>query len=592
MIKPYKLKPHLCRACKQHALDSADVPSALFSFQNSKPDLDGFLYPLPSKKSDYTCMLECDGVVWYGASSGLVRYNESAEREEDKVMYFSADRDLSDNNVKAIMPDGEKIWVLTETAATSIEMKLVSAEEKADILLDETLNNVMRRGMVSQRYLQKARDFESRYPYSSSDNDGTFTAGFALGEIFRYATFKREKGAEHPETIRAKEIATKAVEACLLLMHISSRGDGFVARSYHCTGEPVPDDGLFFKIENGKATIVETTDSKNKGYVGTVIDASAPVPERLAKLYTDLGYTINDITYKADTSSDEITNHYLMMLVAHDLLACDDPELAELIESTAKDLLTHIIDHGYELHDFTGKATTWAKWSESYFNTGMGYVDACLNAAEVLMYHLVTMHITGEQGRWRESYDYLINEKGYADLTEKHFDRLYQASIAGEFDYYEDVMYGDHILALFSYWGLCYLEKDDALLAKYRKGFKSWRSSLEREHNAGYDLMYIHACPDDEIDMEALATWFYRMNLSRLASGVTVVGRHDVPKKTLRAGAEETSVLLPQDERFISKYDRNPFDYKDEDSGGVMCIENCYVYTFAYWFGRYFGYIE
>lgn len=592
MNKPYKLKPHLCRVCKQYPLDSADVPVELFEYKNDVPDLKGFPYPLPSKKCDYTCMLEVDGILWYGATTGLTRFDESAEREEDVVMFFSADRDLTDNNVKAIMPGDGKIWVLTQTAVTSIEMKLVTAEEKAYILLDETRNYVQRRGMVSQRYLQEAKNIESVYPYTASDNDGTFTAGFALGEIYRYATLKREKGADHPDTLSAKKVATEAVEACLLLMHISCRGNGFVARSYHCTGEPVPDDGLFLKIENGKATVVETTDSKKKGLAGTVIDASAPVPERLSKLYTDLGYTINDITYKADTSSDEITNHFLMMLVAHDYLACDDAELDELIKTTAKGLLTHIIEHGYELHDFTGKPTTWAKWSESYFNTGMGYVDACLNAAEILMYHLVIMHITGEEGKWRESYDYLINEKGYADLTEKHFDRLYQASIAGDFDFPEDVMYGDHILALYSYWGLCTLEKDEKLLAKYRKGYKAWRTTLEREHNAAYDLMYYNACPDDEVDMKALATWFYRMNLSRLASGVSLVGRHDVPLNVLRAGAQETSVLLPQDERFISKYDRNPFDYKNEDSGGVWCVESCYVYTAAYWFGRYYGYFE
>lgn len=592
MNYPYTLKPHLCRVSKHFEINAPEVPAELASVKNEIPDLKKFPYPLPSKKSDYTCALIINGIEWYGATTGLTRVDRNAERDEDKVMYFSADRDLCDNCVKALLADGEAVWVLTETAVTRIEMKLVTAEEKAYILLDETLNCVMRRGMVSQRYLRKPRDFESRYPYTSSDNDGTFTADFAFGEVFRYATLKREKGIDHPDTIDAKKVATKAVEACLLLMHIPCRGDGFVARSYHCTGEPVPDDGMFFKICDGKATAVETTDSNERGDAGRVIDASAPVPERLAKLYTDLGFTINDITYKADTSSDEITNHFLLMLVAHDYLTCDDAELDDLIKSTLKGLLSHIIDHGYEFHDYTGRATTWAKWSPEYFNTEAGYVDATLNAAELLMYHLVIMHVTGEEGRWLESYNHLINDLGYADLTEKHFDRLYQMSLSMEFDYFEDIMYGDHMLALASYWGLCTLEKDEELLAKYKRGFKAWRTSLEREHNAGYDLLYQNACPEDEVDFEAIATWFYRMNLSRLAAGVTVVGRHDVPVKTLRAGTEEISVLLPQDERFISKYDRNPFDNKNEDSGGVMCIESCYIYTFAYWFGRYFGYIN
>ena len=57
-------------------------------------------------------------------------------------------------------------------------------------------------------------------------------------------------------------------------------------------------------------------------------------------------------------------------------------------------------------------------------------------------------------------------------------------------------------------------------------------------------------------------------------------------------GYRQTSVLLPPDERFISKYDRDPLEYKNEDSGGLNVVENCYVYTYAYWIGRYFGFIE
>ena len=42
--------------------------------------------------------------------------------------------------------------------------------------------------------------------------------------------------------------------------------------------------------------------------------------------------------------------------------------------------------------------------------------------------------------------------------------------------------------------------------------------------------------------------------------------RHDVAVKTQMMGNKEISVLLPPDERFISKYDRNPLYYKNEDT--------------------------
>jgi hypothetical protein len=54
---------------------------------------------------------------------------------------------------------------------------------------------------------------------------------------------------------------------------------------------------------------------------------------------------------------------------------------------------------------------------------------------------------------------------------------------------------------------------------------------------------------------------------------------------------KETSALLPNDEHFISKYDRNPLEFKNEDSGGATCVESCYPFTFAYWIGRHFGFI-
>jgi hypothetical protein len=133
-MKPYTLKPHLCRFCKFYNAGDSKIPAELLNCKSEVPSLEGFPYPLPSKKSDYTCFAKTGDVEWYGASNGLTRYDKNAEREEDILMYFSAPGDLLDNNVKAIMPDGEKVWVLTDTGAAYIEMKLIGAEEKADIL--------------------------------------------------------------------------------------------------------------------------------------------------------------------------------------------------------------------------------------------------------------------------------------------------------------------------------------------------------------------------------------------------------------------------------------------------------------------------
>ena len=614
MHLPYTFQPMPARFCRQFSRGDSAVPQALFTVRNEVPQLDGFPLPLPSRKKDYTCFVRDGGVFWYGASTGLTRYEPDAPAEDLIMQYFSADRDLQDNCVKALLLQDGVLWVLTETGVTSIEIKIITAEEKALLLLEESKKVVDRRGMYSQKDLAKPRDLNSAVSYGHSDNDGGFTAGFSAAEMYHYAVLRREKGKDHPETIAARKDAVRACEACLLLMHIHGRGDGFIARSYMCPDEPLPENGVYFLINGDKATCMDTPATRERGsfakmygvdvsnsdahgnmdacWSGMVIDASAPVPERLAKLYTDLGYTRDGIFYKADTSSDEVTLHFMQMTIAHDIIKDDDPELDALIQLSAKALMDHIIDHGYELCDCTGEPTTWAKWSERYFNTEFGYVDSCLNSAEVLAYHLMTMHITGETtGKYKDSYDYLLS-RGYADLCTKHWDHLVQSCMADGIHPFEDIMYGDHMLATVSFWMLCTLETDETLLQKYRAGYKQWRTSLEREYDPGYDLPFALACPDEEIDMERMAQWLYRMNVSRLASGVSTITRHDTPVHKLPGGYEEISWLLPNDERFVSKYDRNPFERKDEDSGGRTTVESCYIYTFAYWMGRYYGFFE
>lgn len=584
--------PQLTRRISHFKKYDIEVPKKLLEKHSKRPDLSGFPYPLPCRKSSYTCFCEGEnGVMWYGGTGGVTRFDENAESIYDKVMFFSAKRDLLDNNVSALEADGDGVWALTDTGVAHIEMVKMTMEEKAYALLHETLTYVQRHGMVSQKKLSESSNIKSALPHGHSDNDGCFTSGFAIGEIFRYATLKREKGAFSPDTLDALKTATRASEACLLLMYIAGRGDGFVSRTYVTSNEIVPDDGLFYKKNGETAVCLNTTAARERKLVGHEVKADAPIPKRLRKLYADEGFEDDDITYKGDTSSDEITLHYLHLLVAHEFLGKEDPELDELIIHAAKATMDHIINHGFELYECDNKPTTWAKWSKEYFETDIGWADACLNSAEVMMYLKVTMHVSGEDGIYKETLEKLESE-GYLDLVTKHFDRFHQASLALGVDDREEVMYGDHMLAVASFFALISLEKDEKKKELFRKGFRSWRYTLAPEFNPGYDFLYFISDPENaRPDEERIKTWFYRFGISRLASGVSLTERIDIPKKRLRGDYYETSVLLPNDERFIAKYDRNPLEYKNEDSGGTFCIESCYPFTFAYWIGRYFGLI-
>ena len=594
MAEAIKLYPQLTRVISHYKKYDIEVPKSLLEVKPQKPDLSEVKYPLPLRKKDYCCFCETDnGVMWYGGKGGVTRYNPDAECLTDVVMHFAARRDLLDNNVNALVPDDKDgVWVLTDNGATHIDMVLMTMEEKSYRLLEETLTYVQRHSMVSQKKLSEAGNLKSILPYGHSDNDGSFSAAYAMGEIFRYATLKRELGDLAEETIEARRVAMRASEATLMLMYISGRGDGFVARTYLTKDEPVPDDGLFYKKNGATAVCLNTTDARNKKIVGLEVKADAPIPDRLRKLYTCDGYEDTDIVYKGDTSSDEITHQYMHLLVAHEFLGREDPEYDELLKTAAVNTTTHMIKNNFALREAHGGYTTWAKWNLEYFNTPMGWADACLNAGQMLMYLRVTMHLTGEKGIWQETYDELL-EKGYADLTVKHYDRFNQVCVQGGIEFREDIMYGDHMLAVLSLWGLITLEPDEALKEKFRIAFRSWRGSLAPEFNPGYDFPYFLSDPENaKPDAERIRAWFYRFCVSRLASNVSLDMRRDYPKRIHKGGYASTSALLPNDERFIAKYDRDPLEYKNEDSGGVFCVESCYPYTFAYWLGRYFRFIE
>ena len=573
---PIRLQRHLNRCSTFYPEGDPAIPPALYTSTTVSCSMH------PSR-----------GIVWQGTKNGLFRYDPGARWDADRVLFFSATRDLPSNKVLALLPATpagvniyEALWVLTTKGAALLAMRWMSCEKKANQLLQESIDVVDRRGMFSQRWLARPRDLTSKLPYNESDNDGEFGCTFALAEWMHYAVLRRGYGPDDLEARRIKAIATRVSEAMLLLHYIHKRGDGFAARTYLAPHEPIP-DGLFFRhLGDGTAQVVETAYARERGLAGKPVAAQAEIPQRLAHLYQDEGLGETGLVYKGDTSSDEVTLHFVHFYYLHMILGEEDPALRDLCVQTCKNLMGHILDHGCALHDAFGAPTTWARWSDEYFQSGFGWSDAPLNAIEILMYLRVTMAVTGETGRWREAYDALV-AKGYPELGPLHAERLAQAAARAGMSTNQWMMYGDHMLATAAYWPLILLEPDEGLRELYRRGFASWRGSIAREHNPGYDIPYLLACPGAQVDMGQLEHWFYRSPLSRLAAPVSLELRGDISVRTYPDGYQETDKLLPSDERSIGKYDRNPYKY-DIGAGSDRLVESCYPYTFAYWLGRYY----
>lgn len=595
-MKTFFIRDNLSRETKIYKKEDSDVPAEIFSVENHAPDLTDINSPLPARKKEYFCYAVTSNALWAGANNGIMRYEKNAVHTVDRVMYFSCPRDYEGREIKALLADKnqEGIWVLTEEAVSHIVLKYISAEKKALMLSEETEKFVSRRGMVAERGLSCRRDRTSVLPYGSCDNSGDFTAGYAIGELFKYAVYKKKYGKNSKEASKARKNAIRATEACQLLMYISGRGDGFVARDYQVPGEPVPEDSLMFRKEGDWTTVLDTPFAREKGYSGKVFYSPEKVPERLSALYKNEGYSDDGIVYRGDTSPDEITMHYLLIYFAHEIIGEEDRELDRLMIDSAKNTMKHIIEHGYKLCEFNGEPATWSRWDKGYFNSLFGWADACLNAAEILMYLKVVMHVSGEKGIWEKEYRHLIYDEGYAELTAKHEERFYIAASLNHKEETEELMYGDHMLATAAYWVLCTLETDEKLNALYKKGYKGWNGTFRREHNPGYDIPYMLSVPEDDIiDMEKLEEWFRRMPSTRLVSASNAHLRYDIPVRIRHSGRKEFGILLCPDENKIVKYDSNPYAYHTD--GGFpdnMYLESAYVYTFAYWAGRYFGIIE
>ena len=196
----------------------------------------------------------------------------------------------------------------------------------------------------------------------SNDNDGLWTAMYAVAKLFEY------KSTGSPEALARAETATQAV---LFLEKITGI-PGYPARSYIGSSEEKPHDGFWYW----------TPDRKYQ--------------------------------FKSDTSSDEIVGHFLLFGAAWDLLP--EGALRQEVRATCVRMIDYILRNNYNLIDVTGKPTRWGKWSLEYFASTDGKEDSPLNALELISFLRTAGHITGDK-RYERELKKLIVEMGYLKIA-------------------------------------------------------------------------------------------------------------------------------------------------------------------------------
>ncbi|WP_188996394.1 hypothetical protein [Paenibacillus nasutitermitis] len=219
----------------------------------------------------------------------------------------------------------------------------------------------------------------------------------------------------------------------------------------------------------------KTTGVDNK----PLFQLTVPVYEQIPAFFNDLfpdtaildGHIdMNQIVYKADTSSDEVIGHYALFYAAYKYFIgnSNDPELEQLKDyvEEATHRMTELIlkDEHYYIEDATGKSTQWSKWFGKYFNDNRavmeqqeqwkfhvgvdgagndalsyGYEDAPLNALEVMAALKAANFITAakfpaDAAKYEAAYNMAfdgeyskgepyVNGKGYIGMANEYIER-------------------------------------------------------------------------------------------------------------------------------------------------------------------------
>lgn len=469
---------------------------------------------------DITCVVVAsDGAMWLGTRQGAMRVDAAADAP-DRIQYFAGRRYLQDDEVLNLAPDAAGgVRIRTRTGVSHLELRPMTLGQKAAWFEQRIHARHDRYGLVASSILREPGNLATNQ-LDPSDNDGLWTAIYAAAECFRYAVTRS------PEALAS---ARKSVEAILFLERVTGRS-GFPARSYIRKGDYRGQDGIWHW----------TPDDKYE--------------------------------WKADTSSDEIVGHYFVLGVAWDLLP--DADLKERIRGTIMRITDHILEHGYNLTDITGRPTTWGQWSREYFVSDRGKPDSPLNALELLSFLKTAAHITGAS-------------KYEAEYRKAGFDLKYLAQTTRLSELSDEINYSDEELAMLSLYPIFRYERDPFYLDFYRRAASQWWRNIRREKNPLWTLIYLLAHPSEPVDLAGGAWTLYRVPMDLVEWTVKNSVRRDVSMDQVRDRFHEpqSRILLPPDERPVMKWNGNPFRV-DGGNGGSSEDDGAF-FLLPYWMGTY-----
>jgi hypothetical protein len=464
--------------------------------------------------------------VWIGTSKGAVRYRPYAEGR--RWFYRQGPRYLPGDRVKAITlaADGMPAYFLTDRGVGRIDEVATTLEQKARAI-ERLVNQRHRRlGLVADCLLDDAHK-PTRHTIGDNDNDGLWTAYHVTAMALCFGATK---------DAAAQASAREGMHALYLLQNASGT-PGLVARSV-------------LTVELGK-----TRDRQWR-----------PTPD--GQLY-----------WKSDTSSDEIDGHYLAFYAYYEHIARHDPAEKELCLRQVRAVTDYIVDHNYQLIDWTGKRTRWGFWNPELLNDDPEhYLENGLNSLQLLSFLKVAYYLTGDP-KYDTHYWKLIREHGYLNnvlLSKKVFP--------------DENNHSDNQLGFVAWYPILQLERDPAIRAALLSGVRRHYEIVKAENSAFFTFVYATVDPD-YADIPGAIENLRQIPTDRRLWRQENSARADV-KFAPRANRFGRRVLLqtvPVDEYCFAKWNADPFV---PDAGGDGRVEDDgAAYLLPYWMGRYHRFI-
>ncbi len=464
--------------------------------------------------------------LWIGTSRGAVHFRPAAS---DRQWFYRAGRRyLPDDHVLAVAcaPDGTPYFA-TPAGVSRIALVPTTLAEKARILEQRVNERHRRLGLVAECTLNDA-EHPTAHTVGDNDNDGLWTA-------YHVAAMSLCFGATQDPAAQAS--ARESMHALYMLQDASGT-PGLVARSV-------------VTCEEGRTKSAQWR----------------PSPDE--KMY-----------WKSDTSSDEIDGHYLAFYTYWQHIARNDQVERSRCVEQVREVTDYLLDHNYQLVDWTGQRTTWGFWNPENLNDDPEhYLESGLNSLQILSFLRVAHYITGDD-KYLAHYKRLIVEHGYLRNV------LLQKKL-----FPDENNHSDDQLGFVAWYPILQLEQDPALRAALHAAVRRHYLVVEPERSSFYNFTYATIDPQ-HADIAAgirnlcdiptdRRTW--RMENSQRADVVFDV-------RTDRFAERQLAYVLPADERNVQKWNQNPYlpdsggDGAQEDDGAAWLL--------PYWMGRYHGLIR